>query len=99
MRRLTADEIAAKINRKKRKHRPKILPSPYNSMHQRVRAVKLKMRPSCERCGGQATQVHHVVSIRDGGAHELGNLMSVCANCHVQIEREKRGAGAAIGEG
>jgi 5-methylcytosine-specific restriction endonuclease McrA len=36
----------------------------------------------CHYCGGQATQVDHVISRKQGGGHELENLVACCASCN-----------------
>lgn len=36
----------------------------------------------CWRCGGPATEVDHVVPIRDGGTDRLDNLRPVCSKCN-----------------
>jgi 5-methylcytosine-specific restriction protein A len=42
----------------------------------------LALYPDCVVCGRPATQTDHIISIRDGGTHELSNLRGVCAGCH-----------------
>ncbi|MBX3001917.1 MAG: HNH endonuclease [Caldilineaceae bacterium] len=29
-----------------------------------------------------ATEVHHIIALRDGGRNEEGNLRSLCKTCH-----------------
>jgi 5-methylcytosine-specific restriction protein A len=41
----------------------------------------------CERCGGAATDAHHVVARVDGGPDTLGNLAAVCETCHAGLHR------------
>jgi 5-methylcytosine-specific restriction protein A len=62
----------------------------YGRRWKQIRALYLAAHPLCERCnaGGRfvaATLVHHKRSVRDGGTHEVGNLMSLCASCHERI--------------
>jgi 5-methylcytosine-specific restriction endonuclease McrA len=46
-------------------------------------------------CHGQL-QVHHIVSVRNGGApYDLMNLITVCRHHHEQLERETRKQRAA----
>ena len=48
-----------------------------------------------DKCRGYATQVHHLVDWRDGGApYEMSNLVAACASCNV-AERNTRIAAAA----
>jgi 5-methylcytosine-specific restriction endonuclease McrA len=47
----------------------------------------------CGRCGSPATpfdplHVHHVVPRSEGGTDTLGNLVTLCALCHPQVERK-----------
>ena len=67
----------------------------YNGQWRKVRGIKLKRNPLCERCRSRgrtvaATMVHHIVAIRKGGAaYDVENLMSVCVGCHDEIHREQ----------
>lgn len=59
----------------------------YDRRWQRIRAVQLRSHPLCEDCAqGQrvvaASEVHHIVALRDGGTHEASNLLSLCKSCH-----------------
>ena len=48
-----------------------------------------------DKCRGYATQVHHLVDWRDGGApYDMENLVAACASCNV-AERNTRIAAAA----
>lgn len=65
---------------------------------QRARAAQLAHHPLCQRdgCRKLAEQVHHirpVKEVRDTEPRLLfagENLLSVCAQCHVQLEAEAR---------
>jgi len=67
----------------------------YNGQWRKVRGIKLKRNPLCERCRSRgrtvaAAMVHHIVAIRKGGAaYDVENLMSVCVGCHDEIHREQ----------
>lgn len=67
----------------------------YDGRWRKVRDIKLKRSPLCERCRNQgrtvpATMVHHIVAIKKGGAaYNLENLMSVCVRCHDEIHMEQ----------
>jgi 5-methylcytosine-specific restriction endonuclease McrA len=72
----------------------------------RLRAYRLKLdRHICtvEGCGRIATHVDHIVSRRDGGADEVDNLRSLCAQHDNQVkegadgERRRDGKLRAIG--
>ncbi|MDD2283570.1 MAG: HNH endonuclease signature motif containing protein, partial [Eubacteriales bacterium] len=60
----------------------------YTVRWRRVREMKLKIAPLCEKCKreGKVTAaeiVHHIKPISQGGAvTDMGNLMSVCRHCH-----------------
>ena len=67
---------------------------------QRLRALKLAQSPQCEICAANrryrmATEVHHrapVLSAPDAMSRhalffDIGNLMSLCHECHVEIHR------------
>ena len=62
----------------------------YGSAWRRIRAAYLSAHPLCEECkkAGHLTpanEVHHTVSLADGGTHDADNLMSVCKACHSMI--------------
>jgi len=64
-------------------------PSPskrgYGRRWRRLRLMKLRRDPLCAKCGGPATEVHHVQAKRDGGSDALDNLQSLCKPCHSAI--------------
>jgi 5-methylcytosine-specific restriction protein A len=39
-------------------------------------------RPDCQICGAPATQVDHLLPIRQGGTSDDDNLVACCARCH-----------------
>ena len=56
-----------------------------------MRTEKLKEIPYCEKCGAEATEVHHVIP--PNGDEDLfydrTNLMSICHRCHaIETQRE-----------
>lgn len=67
----------------------------YSRHWRSVREMKLRRSPLCERCQEEglvteATEVHHIVPISDGGApYAFDNLMSLCHRCHMKIHAEK----------
>ena len=62
--------------------------------------MKLSESPTCELyCAAQnrisaATEVHHVIAIKDAGGWErrldMANLKSTCHSCHMRVEAEGR---------
>jgi len=54
----------------------------------RLQAIK-KYGNKCELCGYELfIDTHHIISKKEGGAHEISNLMVVCPNCHALITRK-----------
>ena len=47
---------------------------------------------TCQLCGAQADEVHHVISLRENSskAFDLNNLLSVCHDCHFAIHTNKK---------
>ena len=47
---------------------------------------------TCQICGAQAEEVHHVISLKENSkkAFDLNNLLSVCRDCHFAIHFEKK---------
>lgn len=71
----------------------------------KVRIMKLARQHLCEDCAiegivTEATQVHHIVAIRDNPRKRLQieNLKSLCGPCHERIEAAKRVQDWAIRE-
>ena len=59
----------------------------YNSRWQRIRSVYLSAHPLCADCAAAgrvaaATDLHHIVALRNGGTHEESNLLALCHSCH-----------------
>lgn len=55
--------------------------------------ITIQLHPFCEMClrSGrytQATEVHHVLPISQGGTNAQDNLMSLCKPCHSRITAE-----------
>jgi len=48
---------------------------------QRIRVLK-RDGYICAYCGGDATQVDHVIPRKVGGGHDLDNLVACCAPCN-----------------
>jgi len=42
--------------------------------------------PNCERCGNEATDVHHKKGRIGNDLIDVSNFLSVCRNCHHWIE-------------
>jgi 5-methylcytosine-specific restriction enzyme A len=51
----------------------------------KLRAAKLRVQPTCERCAAPATEVNHRIALADGGTHAASNLESICRDCHRRI--------------
>lgn len=62
--------------------RPKTTAQGYGGRWQRLRAAYLRAFPDCAWCGAEATEVDHVVSLRDGGGNDWQNLRPLCHRCH-----------------
>ena len=66
----------------------------YGHAWEKVRSRFIHAHPLCEEClkAGRYTEavlVHHILPIAEGGTHEEGNLMSLCASCHSRIHAER----------
>lgn len=62
----------------------------YGRRWRRLRAAVLASEPLCAECARRgvvtmATDVHHIVAKRDGGADTLENLEPLCHACHSRI--------------
>ena len=47
-----------------------------------IRNRVLKAEPNCRMCGGLATEVDHIKSLKEGGTHSIDNLRPLCKSCH-----------------
>lgn len=56
----------------------------YDAQWRKVRAAFIKANPTCWMCGEPATDVDHILPIRDGGTHDPSNLRSFCHRHHSQ---------------
>jgi len=60
----------------------------------RQNGIDLSTAVRCAGCGAVTPDWHadHVVPIKDGGAHEAGNLQLLCETCHKAKTRQDRDA-------
>lgn len=56
----------------------------YGPEWQVIRNEYLLHHPFCVVCGGQATQVDHIVPLSKGGTHDWDNLQAMCHSHHSQ---------------
>lgn len=54
----------------------------YSRAWQKIRADYLKHFPFCVDCGELASEVDHLIPIKQGGTHDHENLRSRCKKCH-----------------
>lgn len=52
-----------------------------------IRNAYLKAHPRCERCGGRAVTVDHIVARAFGGTHDQANLQALCPRCAAAKDR------------
>lgn len=77
----------------------------YGKQYRLLRKAILGSRPLCsDGCGRIATEVDHVIPVRDGGRAVPGNLEPVCHSCnckrrdrHGRSRRKRRQPGPASG--
>jgi hypothetical protein len=56
-----------------------------------VRAIAMeRANYRCQRCGGRATEVHHLRYPPWGTFDVIDNLLPVCHSCHCVIEGKER---------
>ena len=49
--------------------------------------VLARDRWACVVCGAPATEVDHIIAVKDGGSDDPWNLRSLCAEHHAEIHR------------
>jgi 5-methylcytosine-specific restriction protein A len=62
----------------------------YGRAWKKIRARFLLQHPLCEQCRQQnrltpAQEVHHIMSLANGGTHDGNNLLALCKSCHSRI--------------
>ena len=64
----------------------------YDRRWYKFRAAYLARHPWCDRCGGPATEIHHVKPLRLSTElkYEEDNLVALCKPCHTRVEHHKR---------
>lgn len=63
--------------------RPSAASRGYGHAWRAIRAAFLKTHPRCP-CGAPATEVDHIVSLRNGGTNAAANLQALCKPCHAR---------------
>lgn len=84
----------------KRDARPSARARGYDSTWEAIRRAVLALTPLCP-CGARATDVDHVLPLRQGGTHARGNLRALCHPCHSRrtardMNRGRAGRGPRI---
>lgn len=69
----------------------------YGAAWQAARDAHLLANPRCNSCRGVATDVDHVVPLRDGGTSGPANLQSLCRGCHRRKTMREDGRRAMSG--
>lgn len=54
----------------------------YGVIWRRIRMMHLADEPLCQRCGGAANVVDHIIPKAQGGTDDEENLQSLCESCH-----------------
>ena len=62
----------------------------YGRAWKKIRAHYIQAHPLCEQCEQEgrltpAEEVHHILPLANGGAHDDDNLMALCKSCHSSI--------------
>ena len=70
--------------------RPNTSERGYGSRWQKIRKAYLSRNPICNKCERKgrttaADTVHHIIDIKNGGTHNLDNLMALCRDCHERV--------------
>jgi len=81
------DEHLAEERRRQDERRGTAGQRGYDAAWQAIQDRYLAEHPFCEvtpGCGRRAVLVHHVVSVRDGGTNDPGNLQAACRTCHAR---------------
>jgi 5-methylcytosine-specific restriction endonuclease McrA len=66
-------ETAARRRQRIREQKVGVIPMAY---------IERLLRQPCFYCGGEATEIDHVIPIVRGGKHSIGNIVSSCQTCN-----------------
>lgn len=55
----------------------------YSMNGNRCKALEMT-NGKCLICGSEASDVHHIIPLSDGGNHDLNNLVPLCRGCHLK---------------
>ena len=92
---LTDKRFCIKHQREYSRSRGSATAQGYDIRWQAVRKRFLNLNPLCAECLKQgrpvpATEVHHIIPLRDGGTHEFDNFMALCKQCHSKITNKQQ---------
>ena len=72
--------------------KPIIIPRDKSASYVRMRKYILAREPLCRVCKNEiATQIDHIIRLRDGGTNKIENLQPICKDCHDEKSRIERG--------
>lgn len=67
----------------------------YDKLNRRIDSGiynQLKSQEKCSYCkkpfSGQIPEIHHIISIKNGGTNDISNLMSVHKKCHKELDEK-----------
>jgi len=74
----------------------------YDGTWRKLRLLVLRGEPLCRHCQGNgtltpATEVDHIVPLRDGGTNHESNLQPLCKSCHSKKTVKEDGAMSWLG--
>lgn len=61
----------------------------YDAKWRKSRARFLSVHPVCVVCGGEATEVDHIIPLSAGGDDDWRNLQPLCKRCHSRKTRRQ----------
>lgn len=64
--------------------RPSAAKRGYGREWRAIRAAFLAKHSRCADCGTTASEVDHIISLRNGGTNEPSNLRALCKACHAR---------------
>lgn len=70
--------------------RPSAAARGYGRRWQRLRKMFLRANPLCVECGAAASEVDHIIPLRQGGSNRWDNLQALCKSCHSRKTAQER---------
>lgn len=60
-----------------------------STVFKKTRREMIEKKIKCHECEDNATELHHIIAIEDGGTYDIENFMPLCKKCHKEYTSEQ----------